>query len=99
MKVRITSLGCQRDEMLLFPLFQFQPSPQYFFPKENQTKIANKTKVPTGVQGPGSPRGSSKEQHPYSPMDLLVLFAGPAVARLGSAELLEFFFCKQKQLD
>jgi len=37
-------------------------------------------------------------KHPYSPSDFPVRFAGPAVTRLGSAELLEFFF-KQKQLN
>lgn len=36
-------------------------------------------------------------QHPCSPTDFPLLFAGPSVSRLGSPKLLELF-CKQKQL-
>lgn len=59
MKVHITSLACQRDEMLLFTWFQPQRYPQDFCPGENRTKIAyNRTTVLTAVQGSGSPRES-----------------------------------------
>lgn len=106
MKVRATSVGCQRDEMLVFTSFQPQPYPQYFCAGENRTKIAyNRTTVLTAAQGSASLRESRTFPllPPLVPAPLqshgaFILFAGPAVTRLGSAELLEFF-CKQKQLD
>lgn len=52
MKVHVTSLGCQRRGMFLFISFQTQPYPQYFYPGENKTKVADdKTSVLTAVQG------------------------------------------------
>lgn len=104
MKVLVTSLGCQRHGMFLFISFQTQPYPHYFYPGENQTKVAeDKTTVLTAVQGSCSKSQDfpsiATSTSTLQSRGLSCPLHWPCSNLAGLCWLLEFFFHKQKQLD